>query len=80
MPERTWPLERLWFYGTLCYCVAVCGVAWVLHAPRGPMPPLIRVLFAPAMLCYARMPFTRVRSLVSGDLRLPETSVRPRFG
>jgi hypothetical protein len=50
MQKLTWPVDRLWFYGTLCYCLAVCGVAWFLHVPRGAMPPLIRVLFVPAML------------------------------
>jgi hypothetical protein len=49
---RTWPIERLWYYGTLCYCLAVCGVAWLAHVPRGAMPPFIRLLFAPAMLSF----------------------------
>jgi hypothetical protein len=52
MPKLTWPIERLWFYGTLCYCLAVCVVAWLLHVPRGTMPPLIRMLFVPAMLSF----------------------------
>jgi hypothetical protein len=53
VPKLTWPIERLWFYGTLCYCLVVCGAAWIAHVPRGSMPPLIRMLFAPAMLSFA---------------------------
>jgi hypothetical protein len=59
-------LERFWFYGTFLYCLAVAGVAGLSSAHDGgggPMAPLIRVLFAPAMLSFG------VLAIYAGELR-----------
>jgi hypothetical protein len=47
-------IGRLWFYGTLLYCLVVAVLAGFRGAHSGGalMPPLVRVFFAPAMLSF----------------------------
>jgi hypothetical protein len=50
-----YPRGRVWFYGTVVYCLVVAVVAGFSathHSGGGPMPALVRVLFAPAMLSF----------------------------
>jgi hypothetical protein len=59
-------VERLWFYGTLLYCLAVAaaaGLSGTHHGGGGLMPPLIRVLFAPAMLSFG------AQAIYAGEIR-----------
>jgi hypothetical protein len=56
----------VWFYGTLAYCVVIGVVAALLDMHQGGgriMPPLVRVLFAPAMLSFG------AQAIYAGELR-----------
>ena len=60
-------IGRVWFYGTLVYCLVIALVAvfrGTHHSGGGSMPPLLRVLFAPAMLSYG------AQAIYAGQVRV----------
>jgi hypothetical protein len=55
MSQERERVAAVWFYGTLAYCLVVAVVAGLRaphHSFSGPMPPLVRVFFAPAMFSF----------------------------
>lgn len=55
MSQERLRTARVWFYGTVVYCLVVAVVAGLgapHHSGGGLMPPLLRLLFAPAMLSF----------------------------
>jgi hypothetical protein len=56
MSQERARIAGVWFYGIVVYCLVVAVVAGLSathHSGGGPMPPLVRVFFAPAMLSFA---------------------------
>jgi hypothetical protein len=67
MSQERERVAAVWFYGTLAYCLVIAVVA-ALRAPHhsfsGPMPPLVRVFFAPAMFSFG------AQALYAGQLQV----------
>jgi hypothetical protein len=60
-------VARVWLYGTLAYCLVIAlavGLRATHHGAGGSMPPLLRVLFAPAMLSYG------AQAIYAGQVRI----------
>jgi hypothetical protein len=58
MAQERRPFEVLWRNATLSYCLLVAVAAWLMGtrgSSRAPASPLLRILFAPALLSSAML-------------------------